>query len=151
MGKGSYFPLRDPTCRASTAAEEINEEPVLLDPVVPSDTLLICFDQPSGAPRARFAQTSNEWLHQRAVESIEYYHLHEGTWNAKRADLMAAVRKLCDQLEELAITRPQSESAYRQKLDEIVAYINPFAEFCTACLQVVQERGLLDQFVPNLS
>jgi len=150
MGKGSYFPLRNPAHRASNAATEINEEPALLDPIVPSDTLLICFDDPSGTPRPRFEKKDNEWLHRRAAESIEYYHLNEGTWNAKRADLMSAVTVLCGQLEELAIAQPRDEVAYNTKIDEIVAYINPFAEFSSACLQIVQDADLLGHFVPGL-
>jgi 5-methylcytosine-specific restriction endonuclease McrA len=150
VGKGSYFPLRDEARRAQNRAEETNEEPVLLDPVVPSDTLLICFDEASGAPRPRYKREQNEWLHRRTTESIEYYHLNEGTWNATRADLMSAVRTLCDQLEELAVTQPRDEAAYHQKIDEIVAYISPFAEFSSACLQVVRDKGLLEHFVPGL-
>ncbi len=150
MGKGSYFPLRDPVHRANSAADEINEEPVLLDPVVFSDTQLICFDEPSGAPRPRIKKEDNEWLHQRAAESIGYYHLNEGTWNAKRADLMAVVRVLCKQLEKLASAQPPDDVAYRAKIDEIVSYISPFAEFSSACLQVVIEYGFLEHFVPGL-
>jgi hypothetical protein len=146
MGKGSYFPLRHPTRRASNATEEINEEPLLLDPVVPSDTLLIYFDEASGAPRPRFKKQDNEWLHKRADESIEYYHLNEGTWNAKRADLMAAVKALCKQLEELAIAQPRDETAYNAKIDKIVTHIGPFSEFSSACLQIVRENGFLEQF-----
>jgi|ERR1700722_1462644 len=151
MGKGSYFPLRNPDRRATSAATEVNEEPVLLDPVVPSDTLLICFDEASGTPRPRTKKTDNEWLHQRAVESIEYYHLNEGTWNAKRADLMAIVKVLCEQLEELAIAEPRDDAAYHNQIDEIVDYIHHTAEFSSACLQVVREKGLLDYFAPGLA
>jgi hypothetical protein len=150
MGKGSHFPLRDSARRATCAGEEKQEEPVLLDPIVPSDTTLIAFDEPSGVPRPRFRKEEDEWLHRRAAESIEYYHLNEGTWNARRADLMAAIRKLCDQVEKLAIVQHRDEAAYNQKLDEIVGYINPFAEFSSACLQVVRERDLLGLFVPGL-
>lgn len=151
VGKGSYFPLRDEARRAQNRAEEANEEPVLLDPVVPADTRLICFSEESGVPRPRYRKDQNEWLCRRAEESIDYYHLDEGTWNAKRADLMAAVRKLCKQLETLAVETPRDEVAYNQKIDEIVAYISPFAEFSTACRQVVRERGLLEHFVPGLA
>jgi hypothetical protein len=150
VGKGSYFPLRDEACRAQNLAEEVNEEPVLLDPVIPTDTRLICFSEESGAPCPRYRKDQNEWYYRRAEESIDYYHLNEGTWNARRADLMAAMRKLCDQLESLAVQNPRDEIAYNQKIDEIVTYITPFAEFSTACLQVVRERGLLEHFVPGL-
>jgi hypothetical protein len=150
MGKGSYFPIRDPARRANRASEEINEEPVLLDPVIPSDTLLIAFDEASGAPRPRFSKEQNDWLHRRASESIDYYHLNEGTWNYKRADKMASVRVLCDQLEQLAAAAPRDEENYNKKIDEILGYIGPFAEFSSACLQVVREKGLLEQVFPGL-
>jgi hypothetical protein len=149
-GKGSYFPLRDEAKRASDAAGEAVEEPVLLDPIVPADTRLICFAEESGAPQPRYTREQNVWLYQRAEDSIEYFHLDEASWNAKRADLMAEVRKLCGQLEELSMAQPRNDTAYNKKIDEIVAYISPFAEFSAACLQVVRERGLLDHIIPGL-
>ena len=148
-GKGSYFPLRDPANRATSAVDESAEEPVLIDPIVSSDTLLIYFDEPSGAPRARFEKEDNEWLNRRALDSIDYYHLNEGTWNGERADLMAAVRKLCVQLLEITMVEPRDEAAYGNKISEIIERINPFAEFSSACLQVVREMGLLEYFVPG--
>jgi hypothetical protein len=150
-GKGSYFPVRVEARRAKNSAEEANEEPVLLDPIVPADTRLMCFSEESGAPRPRYSKEKDEWLCQRAEESIEYYHLDEASWNVKRADLMGEVKALCRQLEELAVVHPRDEAAYNQKIDEIVEYIGPFAEFSSACLQVVRERGLLEHFVPGLS
>ena len=150
MGKGSYFPLQNPANRAVDAAGENNEIPLLLDPVIPSDTLLLCYDETSGAPKPRFTKDQNEWKYLRADQSIDYYHLNEGTWNAKRADLMSEVRKLCIQLETIVASQPKDEGAYNKKIDEIVSYIGPFAEFSSACLQVVRERGLLDVFAPGL-
>lgn len=149
VGKGSYFPLRHEGRRANNKAEEVNEEPILLDPVVPSDARLICFAEDSGAPCPLYMKEKNEWLNRRAEESIKYYHLDEASWNAKRADLMAAVKKLCDQLESLDNQEPRDEVAYNQKIDELVGYLSPFAEFSSACLQMVRERGLLEK-VPGL-
>ncbi|MBV6499253.1 MAG: hypothetical protein CJBNEKGG_01705 [Prosthecobacter sp.] len=149
-GKGSYFPLQDASKRANNAAEEANETPVLLDPTVPADTRLLCFDEASGAPCPRYKKDDNEWLHDRAEQSIDYYHLDEGTWNTQRADLMAEVREHCNQLEELAFATPRDDVAYNQKIDDIVAYIGPFAPFSSACLQVVREKGLLEHIVPGL-
>lgn len=63
---------------------------------------------------------------------------------------MAEVKKLCEQLEELAVQQPQDEAIYDQKIGEIVDYISPFAEFSSACLQIVCEKGLLEHFVPGL-
>jgi hypothetical protein len=151
VGKGSYFPLRQEAHRAHNRAEEANEEPILLDPVVPADTLLLCFSEESGAPCPRYTKEKNEWLHRRAEESIDYYHLDEASWNVKRADLMAEVKKLCEQLEDLSTQQQRDEAAYAAKIGEIVAYISPFAEFSSACLQIVHEKGLLEHFVPGLA
>lgn len=150
VGKGSYFPLQDPNARATNLGGEAQEQPLLLDPIVPSDTRLIYFDEPSGAPRPRYQKEENEWLHERADKSIDFYHLDEGTWNKERADLMAEVRKLCEQLEAVASAQPRDEQVYHQRIDEIVAYISPFAEFSAACLQVVRDKGLLEHFAPGL-
>jgi hypothetical protein len=150
VGKGSYFPVRNEARRAIDSAGETNEEPVLLNPIVPTDTRLICFSEESGAPRPRYSEERDKWLYQRAEESIEYYHLDEASWNVRRADLMAEVRVLCDQLEQLAVTHPRNEAEYNQKIDEIIAYITPFAEFSSACVQVVREKGLLEHIAPGL-
>lgn len=150
VGKGSYFPLRDEASRAINRDQEVHEDPVLLDPVVPTDSRLICFSEESGAPRPRYSKQQNEWLHRRAEQSIDYFHLAEPSWNKDRADLMAAVRVLCDQLEGLALSQSRDETAYNNKIDEIVAYISPFAKFSSACLQIVREKALLDYFVPGL-
>jgi len=149
-GKGSYFPLRDENQRAPDSAGEANEEPLLLDPTVAADTLLIYFSEESGAPRPRFTKEQDEWLNLRAETSIEYYHLDEASWNAKRADLMAEVRVHCEQLETIALKQPRDNIAYIQKIDEIVEYVSPFAEFSIACLQVVRDRGLLEHFFPGV-
>lgn len=150
-GKGGYFPLRNEDRRASNGAEEVHEEPVLLDPTVFTDTLLICFSPESGAPRPRVRKDDNEWLHRRASESIEYYHLDEALWNARRQDLMAEVQAVCDELEMIALQEPRDEVAYNKTIDELVEkYLNPFAEFSSACWQVLSDRGLLEAVVPGL-
>jgi hypothetical protein len=151
-GKATYFPLKDEGTRAHNRVEEGNEEPVLLDPTVFSDTQLISFSAESGAPRPRFRKEQNEWLHQRASDSIDYYHLDEGTWNANRQDLMTEVRALCEQLERIVLEQPRDQVAYDAAIDDLVEnYLSPFAPFSSACWQVVSDRGLLDQIVPGLA
>ncbi len=48
-GKGCYFPLRDGCPRATCEEEQINEKPVLLDPVLVSDCDLVVFDSSNGS------------------------------------------------------------------------------------------------------
>ena len=148
-GKGSYFPLREEETRANNREEEANETPVLLDPIVPSDTRLICFSE-DGVPRPRYTEEQNEWAYRRAEASIDYYHLNEGTWNVRRAELMTAVRKLCEQLDVFAVEQPRDEAAYQDKIDEIWAYVDPLAEFSTACWQVVADKNLLHHLLPGM-
>jgi hypothetical protein len=150
-GKGTYFPLRHEDTRATNGDQEANEEPLLLDPTRFSDTQLICFSSDSGAPRPRFSKEEDGWRHARASESIKYYHLDEGTWNAKRQDLMAEVRALCAEIERIVIAEPRDDVAYVRAIDELVEnYINPFAEFSAACWQIVRERGLSEEVAPGL-
>jgi len=146
-GKGTYFPLLDEGKRATKPGEETAENPVLLDPTIPSDTLLLSFSQESGAACPSYNKEKFPWNNLRAEESIGYYHLNEATWVAKRADLMFIVKKLSEQLEEILVNQPRDETAYNKKLDEIFGYINPAAEFSSACIQVLRERGLFENFI----
>jgi hypothetical protein len=140
-GKGCYFPLREEDRRARVAGEEDQEEPVLLDPIRPSDCLLLCFEENSGKPVPRFSREKDEWRHRRAAESINYYHLDEGTWNAERADLMRAVSILCQSIEAAAGT---DQRRYEELVDDLLTnYVNPYAEFSRAAEQIAQEKGLL--------
>lgn len=138
-GKGCYFPLKDEESRARVAGAENQEEPVLLDPTVAKDCLLLCFDEDSGKPIPRFSKEADEWLHRRAAESIKYYHLDEGTWNADRADLMKDVNILCQRIEEAART---DQNTYVELLGELINYVSPYAEFSRAAEQVAHSKGI---------
>ncbi|MFO0916661.1 MAG: hypothetical protein U0795_27145 [Pirellulales bacterium] len=147
-GKGGYFPLRDESLRASSKADEGREEPVLLDPTSAEDCRLLCFELSSGKPIPRYKRDQNEWLHRRAKESIDYFHLDEATWNKRRKDLIDEFNQVCDELEN-ALTAPAVDQAkYDKVLGEIMEYLDPFAEFTAAILAVLRERGLLEHLGP---
>jgi hypothetical protein len=137
--------LREEELRARVPGDERREHPVLLDPAIASDCFLLCFDENSGRPVPRFSKEQDEWRHRRASDSINYYHLDEGTWNAERADLMRAVSILCERIEAAANT---DQTRYDELVDELLSYVNPFAEFSRAAEQVVQEKGLLPYVNP---
>ncbi len=145
-GKGCYFPLRDEETRAKDRATEAREEPVLLDPVIAGDCRLLCFDSSSGAPVPRFTEEQDEWLYRRALDSIGYYHLHEGTWNYKRLELMFAVGILCDRILEAAAN--EEWGLFDELVDELDPYLGHFAEFSSAATQAVLEKGLLHLINP---
>lgn len=147
-GKGSYFPLRHEERRANTEAEEVNEEPVLLDPTNSLDCNLICFDSNDGKPVPRYSETIDPWKHKRAKDSIDYYHLDEGTWNYKRKDLMDEIAILCDRIVEVAREAPLDNDRYHQLISELLVYLEPFSEFTSAAFQIVREKGLLEHVYP---
>lgn len=138
-GKGSYFPLRDEGNRAISEVEEAAEEPVLLDPTIPTDCMLLSFDSSNGRPIPSYSEESDAWKHRRASESINFYHLDEGTWNFKRKDLMDEVTVLCEKL--LAADENSNESD--TLINELFLYLDHKAEFSSASKQVAKEKGLL--------
>ncbi len=74
-GKGSRFPLHDETKRCRTPQDLLSDEqPVLLDPTEETDPGLLWFDN-DGIARPT-SRDSDSWLHRRAKESIEIYHLN---------------------------------------------------------------------------
>ncbi len=139
-GKGCYFPLRDEDRRATDLSLEAREEPVLLDPTVARDCRLLSFDGNSGKPIPRYKPEDDPWRHRRAKDSIDYYHLDEGTWNGRREDLMREVGILCDRVHEAAAKMDWEK--YEELLDEVASFVHPFAEFSSAAMQVVMEKSL---------
>lgn len=148
-GKGGHFPLRVEDDRAETKADEGREEPVLLDPTSSEDCQLLCFETSSGKPIPRYKREADEWLHRRAVESIDYYHLDEATWTYKRKDLMDEVVILCAELERVKRVNPYDVTKYNKIVGELVEYLDPFSEFTAAALAVIRERGLLEDLAPR--
>jgi hypothetical protein len=145
-GKGCYFPLLREELRARVPGAEEQEDPVLLDPVVPHDCTLICFDE-NGKPIPRLSKENDAWQHRRAADSINYYHLDEGTWNADRADLMREVGVACERVLAAAAEKDQVE--YKRLIGELFGYIDPYAEFSAAAAQVISEKGLWGHLHPT--
>lgn len=144
-GKGSYFPLLDEDERATCAADENRERPILLDPTKAADCKLLCFDSENGRPVPRYKEVEDADRHRRAKDSIDYFHLDEGTWNYNRKDLMDDVASLCDRI---LVSPPGDLDAYDKLIEELFGYIEAFAEFSSAALQVVREKGLLEHIAP---
>ena len=137
-GKGGYFPLKEGTPRATCCSEEACEEPVLLDPCVRADCRLLCFDTENGKPIPRFNKNNDDWKHQRAADTIDYYHLDEGTWNAERKDLIDEVARLCQLLLET-----EEENA-DNLIDDLVGYLEKHQPFTSTAKQVICENGLME-------
>ena len=147
-GKGSYFPLADEGNRAADEAHEGLECPLLLDPTAAADCKLLCFDTSSGRPVPRYSPTVDELRHQRAAASIDYYHLDEATWNKNRKDLMDDVAVLCDRILDAAARGAPAREEFEQRIDELLGYLDSFAEFSSAAHQVAREKGVLEHVYP---
>jgi hypothetical protein len=144
VGKGAYFPLKQGDIRALNEATENLENPVLLDPTVKGDCRLICFDTNDGKPLPTFTKEQDDWKNQRAVDSIAYYHLDEGTWNYLRKDLMDDVNKLCERLLEAETDPDRDQDKCDELTDELIGYIDEHKPFTAACIQKIRENGLLE-------
>lgn len=71
-GKGCYFPLCDEAMRATQPDEQGREAPLLLDPVVPGDCKLICFDAENGKVIPTYREEDDEIKCRRAKASINF-------------------------------------------------------------------------------
>ncbi len=147
-GKGTYFPLKDESKRATDKVTESNEEPVLLDPTVAQDCRLLCFELSSGRPIPTFKKEDDEWSFQRADLSIDFYHLDEGTWNVDRKDLIDETGKLCDSLVAAKVALPHDADLYEELATALIERINHFAEFSSVAIQVAREKGVLNDLFP---
>lgn len=146
-GKGTYFPLRDASKRATDKAGEKSEEAVLLDPAVAQDCRLLCFDLSSGRPIPRYKKEEDEWKFQRADLSIDFYHLAEATWNVDRKDLIDETGKLCDELIAVAAAVPRDVDLYEDLVAALIERIDHLSEFSSVATQVLFEKGVLNAVV----
>lgn len=146
-GKGTYFPLRDEAKRALKGGDQKNEEPLLLDPTLAKDVMLVAFDESSGAVVSRVEKEVDEWKHLRVKESARFYHLNEGTWVAERFEKICRINELCDDLERAK--KSGNEVEYESCLDDLCSEIHPFAEFSAVGIQALKTRGLLELVTPG--
>lgn len=147
-GKGSYFPLIDEAARAIDKEHEDGEHPLLLDPVFSADCKLLCFDSSNGKPIPRYTKEEDEVRHERAMASIDYYHLDEGTWNKDRKDLMDDIATLCDKILEAAKKGAEGRAEYDGLVSELLRYLDSFSEFTSAAYQIAREKGILELLYP---
>lgn len=147
-GKGSYFPVRDEANRATCAADEHREEPLLLDPTVAADCKLLCFNLVSGTPEPRYKREDDEWRHRRARESIDFYFLDEPDWDLARMDIVNEVNAICDKLNGIIATAPLDQEEYDKLVGDLLRHTNAFAPFSSIALQAVREKSLLEELSP---
>lgn len=86
-GKADHFPLKDEERRATTPADNLDdEEPMLLDPSASADPGLLWFDESGAAVPSPICNDPESYPHKRVESSIRLYHLnHPGVVDQRKA------------------------------------------------------------------
>jgi hypothetical protein len=135
-GKQDFFPLWDAKQRGRPPRPDVSrEQPMLLDPIDLADAGFITFDL-NGNAVPRYSKDDNEYLHERAVESIARYHLNRPDYRDRRRSLMDALDKAITDADRYRQrfkgNDVTAEQAYRTAVRTIVEKIKPTAEFTAA-------------------
>jgi hypothetical protein len=96
-GKQDHFPLFDESKRAGTEGiSHAAERPLLLDPTVLTDPILLWFEPDGRVVEAQDKAVAPD-LHRRAEVSIELYHLNHTRLKTARRDLCQEIADLIDE------------------------------------------------------
>ena len=95
-----------------------------------------------GAAIPKYTKEENEWLFERADQSIDFYYLNEGNWVADREDIMKAVSSICDQLVSMKKQDSYDQAEYDQALDDLAEYLDPYSDFTSADEQAYKEKAI---------
>jgi hypothetical protein len=130
--KGSYFPLREGCMPAQCPDDNCDDEaPLLIDPTVESDVMLLTFCEGGMAVPAE----QDGWLYHRARESIERYKLNdhpplcrarETIWNQCRVEVSELDKLMSEQKKKHS---PSRQEAMRRISKRLKDRTRPAAEF----------------------
>ena len=133
-GKRNHFPLQPKSVRAYLETDNIDQEDVtLLDPTDPEDWKLLTF-RPDGHPIPAKPEGTQE--HDRAITSINVYHLHCKELVNDRKPLAGRVQRVVEEMEGLRphMSQPQMRSFYKRQLKELLRLIKKDAEYSAVAL-----------------
>lgn len=142
-GKREQFPLLDETKRASNKdVSHEHESPVLLDPTVAADTVLLTW-KVDGKPSPRFSAAQNSIWNKRAEVSIRVYHLHHRKLNRRRIRIYNEIKLLVqegDLLYGKALSNlPVEMSSVERVTKGLMRILREDAELTSAAKQYVRE------------
>lgn len=131
-GKQDHFPLLDESSRAICEDDCLEDEQVvLLDPLRPSDPLLLDF-RDDGMPRPAYSKDEHAILYKRAEVSINLYHLAHQDIVEARALLFKKVTELVrsgDRFwKEYSEGKPTARDAFDGVVKELASLLAPAAE-----------------------
>ena len=133
-GKGDRFPLCPGSSRARHEGDRLEEEePMLLDPSDPEDWKLLGFRTDGHPTPVRPAGTIE---HERALVSIDIYHLHCKPLVDDRREVASRVRRVVETLEQFRrnIAEHAMRVLYKRELQELYRLIDKRAEYSSAAL-----------------
>lgn len=118
-GKGDQFPLLDETKRAKHSGEELNEVPLLLDPIIPNDPGLLDFRE-DGVPCPKYPEDRHEIRYRRANISIKLYHLDHPDLIDKRKALALRLTRKIESANELVDRVDQGDPTIDRAFNELI-------------------------------
>lgn len=140
--KGSYFPLRAGTTPALSRDDNHEDEaPVLIDPTIESDVMLLTFVD--GGIASPAVADPNDWHHQRAKRSIERYKLNDypplsrarqQIWNQCRNDVEELEILMAAQKEHHSPSRQMKITMIAERLKDRTRRSAPFSSVARAFL-----------------
>jgi hypothetical protein len=138
-GKQDYFPLVKGCQCAATPNDNIeNEIPIILDPTVLEDSIIISFDM-NGEVIPAVPNDTFEYY--RAKVTIKLLHLDNPLLTDARLHVWNYCKRLLDEIEKIILKRdavsPLIEEIKRDKLAELAELLSPKSEFssvATACI-----------------
>lgn len=147
-GKQDQFPLFDEQTRAYPERSGDDEKVVLLDPVVPADTLLLYFGD-DGEVHARFPNAALERV-KRVEVSIDTYHLNHTDLIEERLELLNRIRTAVE-LGKAYFSVWQhgddsAKAAFDAAVDALTHLVIDRAEFATAARDMI--KGLREDGHP---
>lgn len=145
VGKGDWFPLVDPTCRATLQNRETGREtPVLLDPTDPDDPYKLWFDEDGNvAPDAEMAPE----LRASVEEAIVCLGLRQSRLNERRRAVLrratrAAMRYKDAKRVPVGTRTERDTTILNEARAELLAMSAPTAEFAAAVRCLLVAYGL---------
>lgn len=143
-GKQDHFPIHDEQDRARKNEDDIEEElPVLIDPVVSTDTVHIWFDEDGSAKAAQTDEDDLEF--KRADISIKRYHLNHPETKEARVARFYKIEKWLKEADEALNRLAKGKGLARQqahsRIKDIRDAFKAEAEFSAAARCFVKDRS----------
>jgi hypothetical protein len=99
----------------------------------------LTFDPSSGRPIANDNKCCEEWDNQRVKDTIDYYHLDEGTWNRRRKAVFVNTKRVIDKLEKY----DEGSVEYDEAIEEAAIMQHSMTEFSSVAKLAFTIKGII--------